>query len=639
MGHRRRRIFAVIYLILFMGWMGQGCNDSPLTEDQGPGPDSGLDADLDGFPDASDVFPDDPKEWLDSDKDGVGDNGDAFPNDPSETIDTDKDGIGNNADTDDDGDGIPDTLETDKDGDGVVTATDCNDDDATVHPGAADEPDGIDVGADKNCDGMADADLAKGVVVDVVSGKDDGDGSLAKPVQTLAKAVTLAAKAKHIYLISSEKPFVVKQQLVLGPGSALYGGYYKDGEKWVRSLEKRGVIALEKGIVLKLQSTAALPEALGSVRLDTVGVTGDQTGLMTIQNVHATLLRTDVTQTKGEDAVRVIAYYGKTIADLQQSTILHKGNSAGNAVGLHGSVTVGTAAINLRGTEIAIGPAIGQVAGVKIYGKPAAATSIDFSMVDSKVSIEGGKKGWGVLLGHDGADPTPNASLVMRRAILERNVITNSLTKASFGVALHNVESAVLRNNFVTSELGTGLGKGLILAASNAVLINNTFVSPFFVLDLNPSGKKVRLMNNLFFTDPSSADIALWFDDPIAEMRHNLFSVYSAAPGFLYYFTQQTGQKGFGIGSDLAIPEAEAALNSMPFVTVNGGNRVGIPQLKDDGKSFVIWTGSAAIDAAVTDQAVTTVYDGESPDDPYVDITGKKRAMETPWDIGAFELP
>ena len=41
-----------------------------------------VDSDGDGYPDSSDAFPYDPKEWLDSDRDGVGDNSDARPLDP-----------------------------------------------------------------------------------------------------------------------------------------------------------------------------------------------------------------------------------------------------------------------------------------------------------------------------------------------------------------------------------------------------------------------------------------------------------------------------------------------------------------------------------------------------------------------------
>ena len=48
---------------------------------------------------------------LDTDMDGVPDVSDAFPNDPNETADNDGDGVGDNADLDDDNDGIPDAYE------------------------------------------------------------------------------------------------------------------------------------------------------------------------------------------------------------------------------------------------------------------------------------------------------------------------------------------------------------------------------------------------------------------------------------------------------------------------------------------------------------------------------------------------
>lgn len=82
------------------------------------------DADGDGVPDASDMFPNDPKESKDTDGDGVGDNGDAFPNDPTETLDTDNDGMGNNTDV------FPnDPNETkDNDNDGLGDNQDPNDD-------------------------------------------------------------------------------------------------------------------------------------------------------------------------------------------------------------------------------------------------------------------------------------------------------------------------------------------------------------------------------------------------------------------------------------------------------------------------------------------------------------------------------
>ena len=108
----------------------------------GSGSSGAPDADGDGIPDASDMFPNDPKESKDSDNDGVGDNADAFPLDATETKDSDADGVGDNIDVfpqdaseskDSDADGIGDNADAfpldatetkDSDGDGVGDNTD-----------------------------------------------------------------------------------------------------------------------------------------------------------------------------------------------------------------------------------------------------------------------------------------------------------------------------------------------------------------------------------------------------------------------------------------------------------------------------------------------------------------------------------
>jgi hypothetical protein len=82
------------------------------------------DADLDGYLDCNDAFPNDPGEHADADGDGIGDlsdpdlDGDGVPNgddvspgDPGEWSDLDGDGVGDRADLDDDGDGIADLDE------------------------------------------------------------------------------------------------------------------------------------------------------------------------------------------------------------------------------------------------------------------------------------------------------------------------------------------------------------------------------------------------------------------------------------------------------------------------------------------------------------------------------------------------
>lgn len=119
-----------------------GIPDTDLPADDNP------DSDGDGYPDASDAFPNNSSEWEDLDDDGIGNNADtdddadtiadaddAFPLDPTEWQDTDNDGAGNNADTDDDGDSVIDEddafpldsrewLDTDNDGTGNNADTD-----------------------------------------------------------------------------------------------------------------------------------------------------------------------------------------------------------------------------------------------------------------------------------------------------------------------------------------------------------------------------------------------------------------------------------------------------------------------------------------------------------------------------------
>ena len=79
------------------------------------------DRDGDGFLNANDSFPDNPKEWIDSDGDGLGnnfdvdddndnclDNIDEFPLNPNECYDADNDGVGDNEDLDDNNDSFDD---------------------------------------------------------------------------------------------------------------------------------------------------------------------------------------------------------------------------------------------------------------------------------------------------------------------------------------------------------------------------------------------------------------------------------------------------------------------------------------------------------------------------------------------------
>ena len=124
------------------------------------------DSDSDGQPNCID---------LDDDGDGVGDaadcgplNASVFPGAPEvcDNIDQDCDGDLLESFADTNANGVPDCIEGDLDGDGVSGATDCDDNDPTVYPGATEV---VDDGIDQDCDGTDS-------VICFVDGDGDGIG-------------------------------------------------------------------------------------------------------------------------------------------------------------------------------------------------------------------------------------------------------------------------------------------------------------------------------------------------------------------------------------------------------------------------------------------------------------------------------
>jgi len=113
------------------------------------------------------------EDWPDPDGDGVGN---CVPNDSDgDTVPDELDNCPatqNTAQADLDVDGLGDACDLDRDGDGVANGSDCDPDDAGIHPLAFEKCNGV----DDDCDGQADEINALGCVALYVDKDEDGFG-------------------------------------------------------------------------------------------------------------------------------------------------------------------------------------------------------------------------------------------------------------------------------------------------------------------------------------------------------------------------------------------------------------------------------------------------------------------------------
>ena len=131
----------------------------------------------------------------------------------------------------------------------VANALDCNDADATIHPGAPDDPDAAFI--DSNCDGI-DGDIAKAIFVATNGADGDTCGTTANPCQTPAYAIgRLDSQHTQIYLQVGSYPGA----LSVGADAEFYGGF---DTQWQRGPVTPG------GPNVVLQGTSATMGPLGT---------------------------------------------------------------------------------------------------------------------------------------------------------------------------------------------------------------------------------------------------------------------------------------------------------------------------------------------------------------------------------------
>lgn len=633
------------------------------SPDNGPpttGPDTVVDTDGDGVPDHKDPFPLDPKEWADADGDGVGDN----------------------ADPDDDNDGTADLTDPDADGDGFTAAAlggdDCNDTNAQVHPGAADEPDGIASATDFNCDGVADADLAKGFLVDLyaATASDANDGSAAAPLKSIAAGVARAKASlasdpnpkPNVYLVyypNAMLPYTISANLVLTPGIGLYGGYLpipKGGSTRGRNLTTPTLVSLGKMQSFLLMPEPGAPATDLPVRLDGLSIGGTDTLLVMATNVHTVISRTTLHAFTEQTGTTALFYLNSgtsnTTLTLDHALVWHHGE--GNAAGvLVMAVDTATAQLTVRHSTVrfdADRQPVGRAIGLLAWRDKTNAATVNVHVADSNISAGAGEWSIGLLLGDSGATlSAAGAKQAVDQVVLERNTIAGGFVNApqgstgySSGVSLYNATSAVLRNNLVrggTTRVINGFtlqstqARAVQIVNSHAGVLNNTLRDARYTLWIDAKDKQVRLINNILapWKHPEGliSQVALTVDSatPLTELSNNLFADDLPAT-FHQYFNGAT--KTTISSTD---PKSAALLNAgqdgsgYTKFLAGGGNVVGKALLV--GSGYAPGAGSAAIDKG---KALTAAekYPGEADADVAVDIAGQQRGAL--WEIGADEV-
>lgn len=215
-------------------------------------------------------------------------------------------------------------VTVDDDGDGISPPADCNDNDASIHPGAPDTLDAA--GKDTNCDGV-DGIAADTIVVSAATGSDTPTcgTSPATPCQTIPYGVTRAtAASRSVVLVTGDGAAYGSFSLNSTPNLTVRGGY---GPSFAA---RSGTTTVNGGVAVTSSSAVALRDLTvngpGGVNTTGILVNGSSVTLASV------VVDSGVATGAGSSAYGVRAINGSTVT-ATASTITAKPGIAGTAGG------------------------------------------------------------------------------------------------------------------------------------------------------------------------------------------------------------------------------------------------------------------------------------------------------------------
>lgn len=281
-----------------------------------------------------------------------------------------------------------------------------------------------------------DGNAAHGFVVDGVAGNDGNDGSSAKPLKSIGKAIELAAQSlaatarPDIYIVAGSAKSTYEYHvsaLDIPTGINLYGGYgaLADGKR-NRNLSRRSVVRSADRIMIGAGKTDAQRDG----RIDTVELvsvaTDQQIEFVRLVGFHRyTFHRMAIVADNTTTALWVKGDYleAGAVVEITRSSFNNTGgaNVPHVMAAIFDASSAGTLDVRVEKSELRAGDAGQFSGGVAAYATEHNKGVLHLTMLDSKVVAGPAGSTIGVLAG--GTPGVDSSALEVGRVVLERNTI------------------------------------------------------------------------------------------------------------------------------------------------------------------------------------------------------------------------